>query len=78
MLFALQYFVRLQKTLTAFKAICSIKSLINDKKAERLAKRRERRRQRLLEETAMEREARLGKRREAWKKKTAEAKGKHC
>ena len=78
MLFALQYFVRLQKTLTAFKAICSIKSLINDKKAERLAKRRERRRQRLLEETAEEREARLGKRREAWEKKTAEAKGKHC
>ena len=37
----------------------------NDKKAERLAKRRERsrRRQRLLEETAEEREARLGKRR---------------
>jgi hypothetical protein len=30
----------------------------------------------LLEETAEEREARLGKRREAWKKKTAEAKGK--
>ena len=79
LLFALQYFVRLQKTLTAFKAICSIKSLINDKKAERLAKRRERRRQRLLEETAEERElARLEKRREAWKKKTAEAKGKHC
>ena len=48
----------------------------NDKKAERLAKRRERRRQRLLEETAEVREARLGKRREAWKKKTAEAKGK--
>ena len=48
----------------------------NDKKAERLAKRRERRRQRLLEETAEEREARLGKGREAWKKKTAEAKGK--
>ena len=48
----------------------------NDKKAERLAKRRERRRQRLLEETAEEREARLGKRREAWKKKTAKAKGK--
>ena len=41
----------------------------NDKKAERLAKRRERRRQRLLEETAEEREARLGKRREAWKLK---------
>ena len=40
----------------------------NDKKAERLAKRRERRRQRLLEETAEEREARPGKRREAWKK----------
>ena len=78
MLFPLQYFVRLQKTLTAFKAICSIKSLINDKKAERLAKRRERRRQRLLEETAEEREARLGKRREAWTKKIAEAKGKHC
>ena len=48
----------------------------NDKKAERLAKRKERRRQRLLEETAEEREARLGKRTEAWKKKTAEAKGK--
>ena len=48
----------------------------NDKKTERLAKRRERRRQRLLEETAEEREVRLGKRREAWKKKTAEAKGK--
>jgi hypothetical protein len=48
----------------------------NDKKAECLAKRRERRRQRLLEETAEERETRLGKRREAWKKKTAEAKGK--
>jgi hypothetical protein len=48
----------------------------NDKKAERLAKRRERRRQRLLEETAEEREARLGKRREAWEKNTAEAKGK--
>jgi mRNA-degrading endonuclease RelE of RelBE toxin-antitoxin system len=49
----------------------------NDKKAERLAKRREQRRQRLLEETAEEREAHLGKRREAWKKKTsAEAKGK--
>ena len=60
-----RYFVRLQKTLTPFKAICSIKSLINDKKAERLAKRRERRRQRLLEETAEEREAHLGKRREA-------------
>ena len=48
----------------------------NDKKAERLAKRRERRRQRLFEKTAEEREARLGKRREAWKKKTAETKGK--
>ena len=33
-------------------------------------------RQRLLEETAEEREACLGKRKEAWKKKTAEAKGK--
>ena len=41
----------------------------NDKKAECLAKRRERRRQRLLEETAEERETRLGKRREAWKKR---------
>jgi hypothetical protein len=40
----------------------------NDKKAERLAKRREQRRQRLLEETAQEREARLGKRTEAWEK----------
>ena len=47
----------------------------NDKKAERLAKRRERRRQRLLMETAEERETRLGMRREAWKKKTADAKG---
>ena len=47
-----------------------------EKKAERLAKRRERRRQRMLDETAEERETRLGKRREAWKKKTAEAKGK--
>ena len=28
LLFALQYFARLQKLLTAFKAICSIKSLI--------------------------------------------------
>jgi hypothetical protein len=41
----------------------------NDKKAERLAKRRERGRQCLLEETAEEREARLGKRREALKKR---------
>ena len=48
----------------------------NDKKAEHLAKRREPRRQHVLEETAEEREARLGKHREAWKKKTAEAKGK--
>ena len=48
----------------------------NDKKAERLAKRKERRQQSLLEETAEEREARLGKHRETWKKKTAEAKGK--
>jgi hypothetical protein len=40
----------------------------NDKKAERLAKMRERRRQRLLEETAEEREAPKGKRREAKKK----------
>ena len=48
----------------------------NDKKAERLAKRSERRQQRLLEETAEEREAHLGKCREAWKEKTAEAKGK--
>ena len=37
----------------------------NDKKAESLEKRRERRRQRLLEETDEEREARLGKLREA-------------
>ena len=37
----------------------------NDKKAERLAKRRERRRQSLLAETADERETRLEKRREA-------------
>ena len=47
----------------------------NDKKAERLAKRRERNdnvcSRRLLSE---EREACLGKRKEAWKKKTAEAK----
>jgi hypothetical protein len=40
-----------------------------DKKAECLAKRRERRRQRLLEETADGRETCLGKRREAWKKR---------
>jgi hypothetical protein len=39
-----------------------------DKKAEHLAKRRERRRQRLLEETAEERETRLGKRRGMEKK----------
>ena len=46
------------------------RQLGNDKKAERLlAKRRERRRQRLLEEITEEREARLGKRREAWKKR---------
>jgi hypothetical protein len=45
----------------------------NDKKAERLAKRKERRRQRLLEETAEEREARLGKRREARLGKRREA-----
>ena len=49
----------------------------NDKKAERLAKRRERRRQRLLEETAEEREARLGKRREAWKKRLLKRKVMH-
>ena len=47
-----------------------------DKKAENLKKRRERRRQRLLEKTAEERENRLAKRREAWKKRTAEVKGK--
>ena len=41
----------------------------NDKKAERLAKKRELRRQRLAEETAEERETRLGKRREAWRKR---------
>ena len=40
----------------------------NDKKAERLAKRRERRRQRLLEKNAEEREARLGKREKHGKK----------
>ena len=41
----------------------------NDKKAVRLAKRRERKRQRLLEETTEERETHLGKRRETWKQK---------
>jgi hypothetical protein len=41
----------------------------NDKKAKRLVKRREQRRQCLLEETAEERETRLGKSREAWKKR---------
>ncbi len=48
----------------------------NGKKAERLAKRKERRRKQMLEETADERDSRLKKRREAWKKRTAEAKGK--
>ena len=49
----------------------------NDKKAKRLAKMRERRRQRLLEETAEEREARLGKRREAWKKRLLKRKDRY-
>ena len=48
----------------------------DEKKAERLAKRRERRRRGMLEETAEERETRLENRREAWKRRTAEAKGK--
>ena len=46
----------------------------NNDKAERLARRNERGRQRRLEETAEERETRLAKRREAWKNRTAEAK----
>ena len=45
-------------------------------KAERLAKRREQRCRSLLQETADEREARLQKRRKAWKKRTVEVKGK--
>ena len=45
-------------------------------KAERLAKRREQRRRRLLQETADEREARLEKHRKACKKRTVEAEGK--
>ncbi len=48
----------------------------NRKNVERLAKRGERRRQRMLEETAEERDSRLKKRRETWKKRTAEQKGK--
>ena len=48
----------------------------NNEKAERLASRNERGRQLRLDETAAEREIRLAKRREAWKNKTAEAKGK--
>ena len=48
----------------------------NNEKAERLARRNGRGRQRRLDETAAEREIRLAKRREAWKNKTAEAKGK--
>ena len=47
-----------------------------NKKAERLARRRDQRRRRLLRETAEEKSIRLEKRREAWKKRTAEAKGK--
>ena len=48
----------------------------DNEKAQRSARRRERRRQRMLEETVEERETRLAKRREEWKKKTAEVKGK--
>ena len=48
----------------------------NNEKAECLARRNGRGRQRRLDETAAEREIRLAKRREAWKNKTAEAKGK--
>ena len=47
-----------------------------NEEAERLARRNERGRQQRHEETAEERETRLAKCREAWKKKTAEAKGK--
>ena len=47
----------------------------NDKKAERLAKRRERN-DNVCSRKEKEREACLGKRKEAWKKKIAEAKGK--
>ena len=48
----------------------------NDKKSRASSEKEGAKRQRLLEETAEEREACLGKRKEAWKKKTAEAKGK--
>jgi hypothetical protein len=86
LIFALQYFVRLQKTLTAFKAICYIKSLIkqlryqipNEKIWSQMKSGKETgqesrassekegtKRQRLLEETAEEKEACLGKRKEA-------------
>ena len=48
----------------------------NNEKVGRLASRNERGRQRRLDETAAEREICLAKPREAWKNKTAEAKGK--
>ena len=48
----------------------------NNEKAERLARRNECGQQRRLDETAEEREINLAKRREAWKNKTAEVKGK--
>ena len=48
----------------------------NNERAERLARRNGCGRQRRLDETAAEGEIRLAKRREAWKNKTAEAKGK--
>ena len=48
----------------------------NNKEAERLARRNERAQRQRLEETVEERETRLAKHREAWRKKTAEAKGK--
>ena len=48
----------------------------NNEKAERLPRRNECGKQRRLDETAAEREIRLAKRREAWKNKIAEAKGK--
>ena len=54
----------------------SSKQRKENEEAERLARRNERRPRQRLEETAEERENRLAKCREAWRKKTAEAKGK--
>ena len=54
----------------------SSKQRKENEEAERLARRNERRRRQRLEETAVERENCLAKRREVWRKKTTEAKGK--